>query len=962
MIILILLGVSLIVGLPVCILLYIIKSSEYNKLKMEYDKNINAVNNNINSNMASNNRDQTCNNVTDCNRNYQTTKNVSANNNNINLNNNNTSANNNNINLNNNNVSVSYNNINSNNNNVIENNNIVNYNNVNERKVKEKSDNKINWLFGIGIVLICITYFVLINSTWEIISNTFKCVLVLCASLIFFGASIILQKMIKAPKASMVFWILGLIYVPFALIAIFGMRLLGRYLSFAGPGSAIVLSIISIVSLVLNLVSVKKYKNQSFVWLFNISEFLTVIFATRIIKPSFDLNILTMTIYSFVAVIICNKIKQNSKSEYIYKNYELCKKIIIILLNIIISLIAVNLILIKKIDVSLIQIAYILFISALDYYVSMINKKTNWQSIAIGMTIFLVLSIFKYTFHNIDLGIYIFIVELYMLMLTLMQNNDKMLEKSIYLVDIFSSIIVFGISMLLYSIVSNKILFVIGLAILIYNLIKYMNYTGKNNISYLILFTFILFMMNLMNIFVKVDKMNVYNLVIAISLFIIYVISNIVTNNQIINKLKSANIIMIPIITVIQAITVYVYTRVGLDKINIYYYINQIIYMALLLMMFIISNNYTKDEKYKNRLEKYIPISLYIFLIAALGSFMGVLNTFIIAATVMFFMYTYTEYKYTNFHSVFNITSNIALGLGTFVGVVAFQNYAIWYYILSTIEILYKSIEQKNESLKTIYSIWATFVLNIVIYSILDILTIENPINYSICISTIIISLILFVEKRMNIAYYIILLIYDFISVVSTNQVILGTDIVSRLLPYIIWLALLLLQYKNLTKNEKNVTIGISYFIFRIMIGIIFRYYDINLAITNMIANVLIMYLYTRTIFRKHMKQETIDILEIIGIIIISLIAIIQANSIFIQNILIDTIIAILIIINYIYQRNGQFKSDCIIFIIFVFIQIQTIKIPIVWLFVMLIFGIGFIAFATVNEIKKNKLKENNKQ
>ncbi len=828
---------------------------------------------------------------------------------------------------------------------------------VNENKSMVKKDTKINWLFGIGISLVCLTYFVLLNTTWGMISDITKCILVVLFSLVFFLSSNILDKLIKAPKATMVFWSLGLIYVPFSLIAIFGFGLLGDFLSFSGQGANLCLATIALISFALNLLSSVKFKNAFFVWLYVLSEFLTILLGIRIFSIDNSILFLVMSVYTCVVVLISNYLKQKTDLQYIFTVYDIYKKIILVAFNILTISNIVGL-LFNKVNIYTTLAGIIIVL--IDIFIACKEKETVYFNLAIYTLLVNVLCLFNLITILHTFNIYLLVIAVYTTIMNLIsmyiKNSENtnlcIFEKSI---NIFSYISVVFCSLSMFG---NNVISLITLLVVILNTIRNV-YISKNSIfSYLLVFQI---MFSVVTLFECIIPDIPYGYITLAILSIIYVLTVLNYDNDKLKYFRSGFIILIPILTFIEFLSNY---NIFASVRDLQFYIDKFVYIIATLLMYILAYIKISNKIYTTVVKYFISTLTYILLIVIFNTLtsLNLVLVLTISSSIMTGLFIIFRYIYKPLETPFNIFSNISILVGIFATMIFGKNYMLWYYIVVFLVYLYNSVIQKQNSsdLSNVFKLGYLLVSNLIIYTILNIFETRFDINYltnySIFISILIISISLFINnKKMSKLLTWYLGIFNVISAISLIA-IPNNNLFISLLPSVSYITLLFMQIQYLDKPLTDVYKAVIYVLLLLPYNILINHFDINLVVLNCTIYISILYLITRTILINYIKnKKSIEVIELISLILIYIIGLVSSIVTFNQAILFDLLLAIIIVYSFIKQENYMFKCTSVSFILIVFIQTKLVDFPVIWLICLLLFGIGFISFATVNEIKKKK-------
>lgn len=128
----------------------------------------------------------------------------------------------------------------------------------------KKSVSAINIILILGALLISLSGFIFAVANWGALNTFFKSVVLISFSAVFFAIHSISERKLKLPQTGRVFYILGSIFLPAALVAAGILKVFGEYFSFSGGGRAAVISFIFITICVPFFKGAKDYKNRYF--------------------------------------------------------------------------------------------------------------------------------------------------------------------------------------------------------------------------------------------------------------------------------------------------------------------------------------------------------------------------------------------------------------------------------------------------------------------------------------------------------------------------------------------------------------------------------------------------------------------------------------------------------------------------------------------------------------------------
>ena len=157
----------------------------------------------------------------------------------------------------------------------------------------------------IGVALVVLAGIIFSTTTWDTLSSVSKTIIVFSVSALFFGVSVIAEKIIHLNKTSMAFYMLGSIFLPLTIICAGYFELFGDYLSLSGGGSSALLTIAFVALGVPSYIGSFKYSRVTvFAWGFLIcitSSFLCLL--NQFNLPG-DIFAICMAVYSTVFILV----------------------------------------------------------------------------------------------------------------------------------------------------------------------------------------------------------------------------------------------------------------------------------------------------------------------------------------------------------------------------------------------------------------------------------------------------------------------------------------------------------------------------------------------------------------------------------------------------------------------------------------------------------------------------------
>ena len=199
----------------------------------------------------------------------------------------------------------------------------------NEFVVEPKKEiNRNNLILITGSIFIVLAAFLFITSTWNLLPNIIKTLILFLMIFVFLGISYFAGEKLKIEKTSKAFFCIAMIYIPIVFYSVAYLGLLGNYFM-EGKGLSLYLSITSAITAIIYVVYSKKEEKLLYAnYLFQI---IAVVNFGIFLNRGYEIIYLLLTFYN-LAILIKNVY---SKKENISNKLE---NILIIFLSIIITL------------------------------------------------------------------------------------------------------------------------------------------------------------------------------------------------------------------------------------------------------------------------------------------------------------------------------------------------------------------------------------------------------------------------------------------------------------------------------------------------------------------------------------------------------------------------------------------------------------------------------------------------
>lgn len=181
-----------------------------------------------------------------------------------------------------------------------------------ERIVKKKEKKSINEgrniaILVVGSIFIVLSAIVFLMSTWYIIPNLLKTIVLALLTVVFLCMSSIAKNKFKLEKTSKTFFYIAMAYIPICLISISLFKLLGQYLSIFGEGKYIYFTFSTLFISILYYYLSKYMKSNSLLYGSILSQFLSVIMFSLILSNKIDIITINLLIYNILFILLTKR-------------------------------------------------------------------------------------------------------------------------------------------------------------------------------------------------------------------------------------------------------------------------------------------------------------------------------------------------------------------------------------------------------------------------------------------------------------------------------------------------------------------------------------------------------------------------------------------------------------------------------------------------------------------------------
>lgn len=341
---------------------------------------------------------------------------------------------------------------------------------VSSEQIRERN---ISIVMTIGVLFLLLGGVILATSTWDIMSNVMKTILIFMVCFLFYGLSIVSDKVLKIHNTAYAFLSLAALFLPISILSAGYFELFGPWLSFYGDGRYILGILGSIICASLYTTYAVKTKSKMFVWFAMSAATMSMIYIMLQTKSSDDIFYLGMFLYCSLLMLFYNRYKDDNK-------YDIFTKELIRLIPIITSIF--TFLSITKHESILNGINIMLYAAA--FLALMFLTKTKKYSIV--FSILMIYGMFRFIHFNFKTIEYLLfpLIGLFFIGIEKLCRKEEYLEKLFRFVSGIAAIItflqIFINSLSRHNGYSSSILF-ISYLILFFNM-TYVSYVTKERI------------------------------------------------------------------------------------------------------------------------------------------------------------------------------------------------------------------------------------------------------------------------------------------------------------------------------------------------------------------------------------------------------------------------------------------------------------------------------------------------
>lgn len=171
------------------------------------------------------------------------------------------------------------------------------------KESEPKKISTINIILILGALFLSLSGFIFAAATWGVLNSFFKAVVLVSFSALFFGIHSFTERKLKLEQTGRIFYILGSVFLPAAVVAAGLLKVFGEYLSFYGEGRFLLFAILALSVCIPFFKGAHDYKNKIFAAVSHYSFSAAVVFTLFHFIPRADVSVLVSAVYSLLIVI-----------------------------------------------------------------------------------------------------------------------------------------------------------------------------------------------------------------------------------------------------------------------------------------------------------------------------------------------------------------------------------------------------------------------------------------------------------------------------------------------------------------------------------------------------------------------------------------------------------------------------------------------------------------------------------
>ena len=171
----------------------------------------------------------------------------------------------------------------------------------NNKDIKvSKEVKKLDILLKIGIAMVAIAGIMIATTSWEVITDLVKMVLIAVIGVLFLGLSIFSDKKLKIRGTTITYWLLSMIAFLISVFMIGNYQICGEWFSTSGDGASIFVATWFICMSIFSYITYRKFDIQTFLYIACIGMAIALAFVVGFLSEITEVCILAVTIFNFI--------------------------------------------------------------------------------------------------------------------------------------------------------------------------------------------------------------------------------------------------------------------------------------------------------------------------------------------------------------------------------------------------------------------------------------------------------------------------------------------------------------------------------------------------------------------------------------------------------------------------------------------------------------------------------------
>lgn len=185
---------------------------------------------------------------------------------------------------------------------------------VTEKKHRISS---INVLLVLGAMFIIIAGLIFATTSWKILSNGIKAVVLFSFSALFFGVSSLAERKFSLKRTGALFYTLGSVFLPITLVAAGYFKVFGEWFSLFGEGRPLLLAIAFTSLSAVCLKGCADYKSPVFAWANLVSFSAAVCSLILQFTDRADVFAAAASVYGLAVIFLCSALSKRTSEKFV---------------------------------------------------------------------------------------------------------------------------------------------------------------------------------------------------------------------------------------------------------------------------------------------------------------------------------------------------------------------------------------------------------------------------------------------------------------------------------------------------------------------------------------------------------------------------------------------------------------------------------------------------------------------